>query len=71
MSRLMLTLMAAFAEFEREMIQERVRAGVKSYGEDYAAGKAGKIRHSHSGKDLPMGRPERVFDRVLNAFDFR
>jgi putative DNA-invertase from lambdoid prophage Rac len=64
MSRLMLTLMAAFAEFEREMIQERVRAGVKSYGEDYAAGKVGKLRHSHSGKDLAMGRPERIFDRA-------
>jgi len=41
-----------------------VRAGVKSYGEDYAAGKVGKLRHSHSGKDLAMGRPERIFDRA-------
>jgi DNA invertase Pin-like site-specific DNA recombinase len=47
MSRFMLTIMAAFAEFEREMIRERVKAGM-------AAAKA-------RGKRL--GRPRVVFDR--------
>jgi putative DNA-invertase from lambdoid prophage Rac len=48
MSRFMLTILAAVAEFEREMIRERVRAGMK------AAKHRGKI----------CGRPKRVFDRT-------
>jgi DNA invertase Pin-like site-specific DNA recombinase len=65
MSRLMLTIMAAFAEFEREMIKERVTAGLKRYREDYTNGKIGGRtgRHSRSGKDLPPCRPRRIFDR--------
>ena len=46
-ARLMLHLIGAFAEYEREMIRERVRAGVKS-------AKARGVR---------FGRPKRVFDR--------
>ena len=46
-SRLLLHMMAAIAEFERELIKERVHAGLK------AAKKAGTV----------LGRPKRVFDR--------
>jgi DNA invertase Pin-like site-specific DNA recombinase len=46
-SRLMLHLIACFAEYEREMIRERVRAGVKS-------AKARGVR---------FGRPKRIFDK--------
>ena len=65
MSRLILHIMGAFAEFERALIVERVTAGVKQYGKDYAAGRvgAGKERQSRSGKNLPAHRPKRVFDR--------
>lgn len=59
MARLLLHLMAAFAEFERTMIQERVASGVKRYQTDFEAGQA----RSRSGKNLPIGRPTRVFRR--------
>lgn len=64
MSRLILTLMAAFAEFERDLIVERVAAGVAQYKRDFEAGKIGKERHSRSGKNLPPHRPRRIFDRA-------
>jgi len=38
-------------------------AGLKRYRGQYAAGKVGKEVHSKSGKDLPVGRPKRVFAR--------
>jgi DNA invertase Pin-like site-specific DNA recombinase len=47
MSRLMLTLMAAFAEFEREIMRERVKAGLQ------AARHQGRVG----------GRPRKVFAR--------
>lgn len=47
MSRLMLTLMAAFAEFEREIMRERVKAGLQ------AARHQGRIG----------GRPRKIFAR--------
>jgi DNA invertase Pin-like site-specific DNA recombinase len=46
-SRLLLHILAAVAEFERELICERVRAGVSN------AKKNGKV----------LGRPKLVFDR--------
>jgi DNA invertase Pin-like site-specific DNA recombinase len=61
-SRLLLHILAAVAEFEREMIRERVSAGVRSYRDAYDHDRVGKDRHSHSGKDLPVGRPRRIFD---------
>lgn len=51
MSRLMVQLLAAFAEFERELIRERVKAGQS------AARRAGKH----------CGRPKRIFRRDLAA----
>lgn len=62
-SRLLLHILASVAEFEREMIRERVSAGVKVYRDAYRDGKIGKARHSLSGKNLPPGRPRSVFDR--------
>src|SRR5207245_4336664 len=50
-------------EFERELIRERSMAGLKRYRGQYDAGKVGKEVHSRSGKDLPVGRPRRTFDR--------
>jgi DNA invertase Pin-like site-specific DNA recombinase len=64
MSRAMLGMMAVFAEFERELIRERVTAGLRSYKRAQDAGEIGQARHSHSGKDLAIGRPRRVFDRA-------
>lgn len=65
MSRLILHIMGAFAEFERALIIERVTLGVKQYRRDYEAGKVGvgKERQSHSGKNLPAHRPHKIFDR--------
>lgn len=59
-ARLMLHLFAAFAEYERELIRERVAAGVRQHQSDFAAGRV----ESHSGKNLPIGRPRKVFDRA-------
>jgi hypothetical protein len=53
----------AEAEFERELIRERAAAGLKRYQQDYGAGRVGKETRSRSGKNLPVGRPRRVFDR--------
>lgn len=63
MSRLQLQMMAAFAEFERELIRERVASGKARYRQDWEAGRVGKSVHSRSGKDLPPHRPKKVFDR--------
>lgn len=59
-ARLMLHLFAAFAEYERELIRERVAAGVRQYRADFAAGKA----ESHTGRNQLIGRPRKVFDRA-------
>ena len=62
-ARFLLHILMAAAEFERELIRERSMAGLKRYRGQYAAGKVGKEVHSRSGKDLPVGRPKRVFAR--------
>jgi len=61
--RLILHILAALAEFERELIRERCQAGLAEYNRAMDAGLIGKQRHSRSGKDLPCGRPPRVFRR--------
>ncbi len=63
MSRLLINILSAFAQFERDVINERVLAGVRQYQSDYAEGKIGTAKHSKSGKDLPTGRPRKVFNR--------
>lgn len=62
-NKLLLNIMAAFAEFERDMINERTQAGKKQYIADYEAGRIGKERNSRSGKNLAPHRPKRIFDR--------
>ena len=61
--RLLMHVLAAVAEFERDLIRERVVGGQAEYERAYKAGKVGKERHSRSGKDLPIGRPAKVFRR--------
>lgn len=65
MAKLTFTMLAAFAEFERDLIRERTMAGSAEYRRAFAAGKVGvgKSRESRSGKNLPPGRPKRVFRR--------
>ena len=62
MSRAMLGMLQVFAQFERDMINERVNAGIKRYYAEYKAGRA----RSKSGKNLPIGRPRSVF-RYLDS----
>jgi DNA invertase Pin-like site-specific DNA recombinase len=62
--KFILTMFAAFAELERSFIVERTQVGFKSYRASHAAGRVGHSRHSKSGKDLPVGRPRKVFDRL-------
>lgn len=57
MSRAMLGMLQVFAQFERDMINERVNAGIKRYYAEYKAGRA----RSKSGKNLPIGRPRSIF----------
>jgi DNA invertase Pin-like site-specific DNA recombinase len=66
-SRFYLHILAAVAELERDMIVERVNAGVAQFRRDYAAGRIGRDKHSKSGRDLAHGRPHRIFrrDRAL------
>jgi DNA invertase Pin-like site-specific DNA recombinase len=66
MSRAMLGMLQVFAQFERDMINERVNAGVKLYQLEHAAGRA----RSKSGKNLPIGRPKVIF-RVDEALRMR
>jgi DNA invertase Pin-like site-specific DNA recombinase len=63
-SRLMLHILASVAEFEREMIRERVTAGINNYRQAFKQKRIGRDRHSHSGMNLPVGRPKKIFDRV-------
>jgi putative DNA-invertase from lambdoid prophage Rac len=61
--RLMMHILAAMAEFERDLIRERVNAGLTDYRQDYSKGRIGTARHSRSGKDLAVGRPRKIFRR--------
>ncbi len=65
-ARFLLHILMAAAEFERELTRERSLAGLRRYRHEYAAGKVGKETRSRSGKNLPVGRPRKVFnsDRV-------
>lgn len=62
-SRFLLHVLGAAAEFERSLIRERTQAGRLRYQQDYKAGKVGKTVQSRSGKNLPIGRPKRIFNR--------
>jgi DNA invertase Pin-like site-specific DNA recombinase len=58
-----ISLLASLAKQERIRIRERVAAGLERYRQEYSAGKVGQETQSRSGKNLPVGRPKRVFDR--------
>jgi DNA invertase Pin-like site-specific DNA recombinase len=62
-SRSLLHVLGAAAEFERSLIRERTQAGRLRYQQDYNAGKVGKTVYSRSGRNLPVGRPKRIFNR--------
>ena len=62
-SRLLLHVLGAAAEFERSLILERSRAGQRRYREAFQRGEVGRTVHSRSGRDLPPHRPTRIFDR--------
>jgi putative DNA-invertase from lambdoid prophage Rac len=64
MGQFLIHILGAFAELERSLIQERCSAGLKNYQEAYRAGQIGQERHSKSGKDLPPGRPKKIFRRA-------
>jgi DNA invertase Pin-like site-specific DNA recombinase len=64
--RAMLGMLQVFSEFEKELINERVRSGVKRYQAEYSAGRA----QSKSGRNLPIGRPKSIF-RVDEALRLR
>ena len=65
--RFAMNIFGAFAEFERDLIVERVNAGLLEYRRAYASGEVGSARQSKSGKNLPVGRPSRVFRRDVAA----
>ncbi len=56
-------LLALLAQLERKIIVARVNAGIAQSSRDYAAGRIGKDKHTKSGKDLPHGRPKKIFRR--------
>lgn len=62
-AKLLMNLLALLAEFERDLIVERVSAGVTEYRRAFKAGKVGIERKSKSGKNLPHGRPSKIFPR--------
>ena len=55
--RAMLGMLQVFAQFERDLINERVNSGIKRYQNEFKAGRAA----SKSGKNLPIGRPKSLF----------
>src|SRR3954451_11034017 len=55
--RAMLGMLQVFAQFERDLINERVNLGIKRYQSEFRAGRA----VSKSGKNLPIGRPKSIF----------
>jgi len=62
-SRFLLHVLGAAAEFERSLIRERTQAGRLRYMQDFDAGRVGKTVNSKSRKNLPIGRPRRIFNR--------
>lgn len=62
-SQLLLHILASVAEFERDLIRERVVSGVRLHQRMVEAGRIGKDRHTRSGRDLPIGRQPKIFDR--------
>ena len=68
-SRFLLHILAAVAEFERDLIRERVTAGQAEYVRAYEAGEVGvgKARESKSKRNLAPHRPKKIFPRAEAA----
>jgi len=64
-SRLLMMILGAVAEFERSIITERSAAGQRVYRHAFEQGRVGKDkeRQSRSGLNRPIGRPRCVIDR--------
>jgi DNA invertase Pin-like site-specific DNA recombinase len=63
----LLHVLGAAAEFERELIRERSKAGRLRYLQDFRAGKVGKTVRRRSGKNLAPHRPKKIFDHARAA----
>lgn len=63
MGRFIIGILGLLAEFERAIICERTAAGRAQFRRDFAAGRIGKDKHTRSGRDLPTGRPKKIFRR--------
>lgn len=63
--KMIMVLMMLFAEFERDLIIDRVKLGVQRYQRDFRLGRIGKdkIRESKSKKNLAQGAPLKCYDR--------
>ncbi len=59
-STLLRNMLAAFAQFEADVIKERTLGGFRNYQNDFNAGKQPKSR---SGRNLAIGRPKKIFNR--------
>jgi putative DNA-invertase from lambdoid prophage Rac len=57
------SLLALLAKLERRIVASRVTAGIARSRRDSKSGRIGKKKHTRSGKDLPLGRPKRIFRR--------
>ena len=69
LAKMLRSLLAMFAEFELDMIHERVQEGVDGYRKLFAEGKIGigGERQSHSKKNLPHGGQPKIWRRDLAA----
>ncbi len=65
-TKMLMHLLAMFAEFELDMIHERTGPGLKRYMKLYEEGRvgSGRERQSRSGRNLPVGRPSNDFPRA-------
>ncbi len=65
LTKMLMNLLAMFAEFELDMIHERTEGGLHRYMDDFKKGKVGehRARQSKSKRNLPVGRPRNIFKR--------
>jgi putative DNA-invertase from lambdoid prophage Rac len=63
----MVHLLGEIVKMERSLTVERTISGLRRYREAHQNDRIGRGRHSKTGKDLPVGRPRRVFDREQAA----
>jgi len=62
--KMMMSLLTIFAEFERNVVAERIQLGVaRSLREQVAAARYGRPRQSRSGKNMPHGAPRKIWPR--------